>query len=285
MLDRAKGGGAMNTTLCQRWRAGRCRWRPAVEGFDARAYEVAPIADDRTARAFVIETHYSKSYPAARWRFGLYERTGALVGVVVFSVPAHPAVLRPWGPAGAIELGRLVLRDHVPGNAESWTVARCFDLLRVEGVDGVVSYSDPVERVALDGRVVLGGHIGRTYQALNAVYDGRGRASVQHLLPDASVLAPRALSKIRNGERGWRYGVAQLVAAGAREPSVGEDLRAWLAQTLPTVARARKHPGNHRYLFGLTGAGKRTLPAGQPYPRLARPACGVVTAMCERRAA
>jgi hypothetical protein len=273
------------TDNCQRWRAGRCRWRPSAEGFDPRAYEVAPIADDTTARAFVEAHHYAKSYPAARRRFGLYTRRGALVGVAVYSVPMHPAVLRPWRGDDATELGRLVLLDAVPGNAESWFVRRTFDVLAAEGFAGVVSYSDPVRRVALDGRVVLPGHVGTVYQALGAVYTGRGRSQTLRLLPDGSALSGRAVAKIRGGERGWRYAVEQLVAAGARAPAEGEDLRGWLAQALPTVARARKHPGNHRYLFGLTGAGKRALPVGQPYPRFVRPACSVVTATCERRAA
>ena len=42
--------------------------------------DVAPIADDTTARRFVVEHHYSQSYPAARRRFGLYER-GALAKI------------------------------------------------------------------------------------------------------------------------------------------------------------------------------------------------------------
>ena len=54
---------------------------------------MAPIPDDATARACCQRHHFSDTYPAGRLRYGLYERGGALVGVVVLSVPARAAVL------------------------------------------------------------------------------------------------------------------------------------------------------------------------------------------------
>ena len=166
----------MITTVTQVWRARRASYRPAGEPFDPRAYEVAPIAQDAIARAFVVEHHYSGTYPAARRRFGLYQRGGALVGVVVFSVPVRAEVFAPmpreaW--SACAELGRLVLLDTVQSNAESWFVRRCLDALTREGFAGVVSFSDPFRRHALDGTVVHAGHIGGVYQALGARYVGR----------------------------------------------------------------------------------------------------------------
>ncbi len=84
----------MNTRVVQRWRERVGSYRPAGEPFDPCAHEVVAIPDDTTAKRFVVEHHYSSSYPAARWRFGLYER-GALVGVAVYSVPMRAEVLRP----------------------------------------------------------------------------------------------------------------------------------------------------------------------------------------------
>lgn len=83
----------MNTRVVQRWRERVGSYRPAGEPFDPRAHEVVAIPDDTTAKRFVVDHHYSASYPAARWRFGLYER-GALVGVAVYSVPMRAEVLK-----------------------------------------------------------------------------------------------------------------------------------------------------------------------------------------------
>ena len=162
----------MIAAVCQRWRDRRGTYRPAREVFDPRVHDVAEIAQDRVARAFVVQHHYSGTYPAARRRFGLYEG-GALVGVAVFSVPMSYASLRPWGPGDAVELGRLVLLDRVLANAESWFVRRALDALARDGFAGVVSHSDPVARCDVDGRAVFAGHIGTVYQALGAVYTGR----------------------------------------------------------------------------------------------------------------
>ena len=72
----------MIVDVVQRWTGGRATYRPAREVIDTRALDVGAIPDDTTARAFVETHHYSGSYPAARFRFGLHER-GVLVGVAV----------------------------------------------------------------------------------------------------------------------------------------------------------------------------------------------------------
>src|SRR5262245_59609071 len=82
---RAEGGGLMEDRTL-RWRNRSSSFRPAGELIRTADYDVAAIATDREAKAFVERHHYSASYPAARFRFGLY-RQAELVGVAVFSVP------------------------------------------------------------------------------------------------------------------------------------------------------------------------------------------------------
>lgn len=258
----------MLTDVVQRWRDRRGVYRPAGEVIDTRLYEVAPIPDDDTARAFVEQHHYSSSYPAARERFGLYWG-GLLVGVAVFSQPMQEKVLDalPCDHKESVELGRLILLDRVPANGESWMVTRCFELLWKDGYRGVVSHSDPERRVDVAGRVVLPGHAGTIYQALNAVYTGRTKPRTLHLLPDGTVLSDRAMSKIRAQERGHEYAEALLVQAGAK-PRRDDDPRAWLTAWLPRITRTMRHRGNFRYLFGLDRRVRRHLPASLPYPKL-----------------
>ena len=237
----------------QRWYRRLGTWRDASEVIDTRAHEVAEIADDSTPKAFVEEHHYSGSYPAARERFGLYCGP-ELVGVAVFSHPPNEAVLRrlPCERMAGIELGRFVLLDRVPGNGESWFLARCFEHLRKKGLEVLISHSDPLPRRTADGTIVLPGHVGNVYQASNAVYGGRTKARALWLLPDGTVFSERAMSKIRARDRGYRYAVDQLVAHGAERPlDLGQDLAAWLADQLPGVAHRVKHRGNHRYLWAL----------------------------------
>lgn len=249
----------------QRWRHGRDRYRPAGEVIAPREYDVASLVDDETPKAFITEHHYSRSYPAARFRFGLY-RHGTLVGVAVYSHPCNNAVLTnvfPGDPLDAVELGRFVLLDEVPGNGETWFLARTFEQLRKE-VRGVVSFSDPVPRMRADGSVMFAGHIGTIYQAANAAYLGRGTARMLRILPDGTVFNERAISKIRNQERGWRYSAAILERFGASPPGI--DLRGWLAEWLPQLTRPLKHSGNHRYAWSFA---KHTFDR-QPYPKRMR---------------
>jgi len=262
--------------LNQRWREGRARYRPAGETIRPSEYEVERLGE-RWAKAFVTQHHYSGSYPAARFRFGLY-RHCALVGVAVFSQPVRDEVLTGVFATGvardSVELGRFVLLDEVPGNGETWFLARCFEALRRERLVGVLSFSDPVPRRAGAGEVVFPGHLGTIYQAHNGVYLGRGTARTLRILPDGSVLSARALQKVRAAERGWNYVVELLVRHGAPAPRcLGraadvDELRPWLRAVVQARTRPLRHPGNHKYAWALHRSAERFLVGRQPYPKV-----------------
>jgi hypothetical protein len=113
---------------CQRWRQGTHSWSHVRDGgFDARTYHVDVIAEKQPAEEFVLAHHYSRSYPAVKVQFGLYNVSGRhrqLCGVAVFGVPVSTAVLtnplphlRPY--TQSLECSRFVLLDECPGNSDS----------------------------------------------------------------------------------------------------------------------------------------------------------------------
>lgn len=87
------------------------------------------------------------------------------MGVAVFSNPMSQKVLTnifTCDPLESIELGRFVLLDNVPSNAESWFFARCRELLKREGIKGIVAFSDDTPRTTLDTSYpIFAGHIGQ----------------------------------------------------------------------------------------------------------------------------
>jgi len=262
----------MLTAVCQRWRDRRDHYRPAGEVVSTATLDVAPIEQDATVKAFVERHHYAASYPAARFRFGLFDR-GELVGVAVFSDPFPAAVQAARLPGTPIELSRFVLLDRVPANAETWTLARCWDLLRHDA-DMVLSFSDPMPRRSASGSLVFAGHIGTIYQAHNGVFLGQANPRTVRLLPDGHVLSARAIQKIRSGDRGWRYSMRMLVAHGAEpllDPTRGRE---WVATWLPRLTRTARHPGNLRYAWALDRRLRRHMPAGEPYRKFALAAGG-----------
>jgi hypothetical protein len=274
---------------CQRWGPGRAQsWRHVHEGgFDARRYGAAAIGEAE-ARAFILALHYSGTYPAARLRYGMFDLAGdtpALAGAAVLSVPASRGVLTAVFPAlepytQALELGRFVLMDAVPANAESWFIGQVCRLAAAAGLQGIVSFSDPVARARADGTVVFPGHIGTIYQAANAQAAGRSTPRTLTVLRDGTVLSDRAASKIRSQDQGHDYAERQLTALGARPRRAGEPPAAWLDRALAdTGARKIRHPGCHRYCFRL-GATRRARSAvtialpRTPYPKQAGdPSC------------
>ena len=247
----------MDDGLTQRWRHRQQSWRHRSDGgFDRTRYEVAELPDDRTARAFTETHHYSGTYPAARLRYGLYRGT-RLEGVAVLGVPASERVLTKPFPGlvpyrESLVLTRFVLLDEVPANAESWTIARVFELARRAGLKGVLAFSDPVPRRRADGTTVMPGHVGHIYQVSGALYLGRGTARTLTLLPDGTVFDDRAQQKVRDQGQGHRYAEQTLLALGAPARQPGEPPAVWLRRALGAVgARSHRHPGNHTYAFSL----------------------------------
>lgn len=267
-----------DSDTCQRWRDGRHSWRHRSDGgFDKARYDVALIADDTLAKQFVTRHHYSSSYGAAIHRVGLFDQ-GTLVGVAVYSSPMSAKVLTGSFPhldpyTEAVELGRFVLLDEVPANAETFFLAHSFRIIRELGVRGVVSFADPYPRVAEDGTVVSPGHVGTIYQAANG-YHAAQRSTPRTLHVDRAgrVVSARALQKIRKQEQGHEYAERQLVRAGAHAPRAGEDMRAWLRQALTDAGYQRvRHPGNYRYLFAVGRRNERSRSTfgfpSAPYPK------------------
>lgn len=244
---------------CLRWQQRRSslRFLREHERLQPGRYRVGPLAE-AAAKAFVCAHHYSGSLPATRLRYGLWDREDEqLVGACVLSVPVQERVLTKVFPGlepyrQSLELGRFVLLDRVPANAESFFLARAFAQAAADGIRGVVSFSDPLPRRRSDGSVLMPGHVGTIYQAANALYVGRGAAGTLLLLPDGTTLNQRSLQKLRAGHRGRAYVLARLLALGAQPPPEGADVDAWLGRELVAIgARQLRHPGNHRYAFRL----------------------------------
>lgn len=259
----------MITSVTQRWRDRVGSYRPAGETIVTRQYEVARV-ETAVAKAFVLCHHYLMSFPAARRCFGLYW-WGQLVGVAVFCQPLRKEVLAglPGTPQESLVLGRLVLLDEVPGNAESYFIAQCFHELQREGFVGVVSFSDPLPFTTLDGTVKHRGHIGTIYQATNGNYRGQARAEWKWVLPNGRYFQNDCKTKIRHLKEGWRYSAQLLVDFGAPplDPSK-DDPAEWLNAYLPKHARKLWHPGNHDYRWTLNRRHRKHLSPSLPYPKI-----------------
>ncbi|CAB3754293.1 hypothetical protein [Paraburkholderia humisilvae] len=270
-----------DTCPAQRWRLGRDYWRvDRDEGFRKQDYAVDLISDS-IAKRFVVENHYSASYPAAVVRVGLFHGT-ELVGVCVFSVPMNNAAIPKYtglAPSAGVELGRFLLLDSVVRNGESFFIKKAFAALRKARpqVKGVVAYSDPVPRHTADGRIVMPGHVGTIYQAGNARYVGRSASRILHLSASGHALSPRAISKIRRQEQGAQGAEKNLVRLGAPQRRFGQDPAEWLDEVLSSGAFVRlRHPGNHCYVFSLGRPQEkrlleRTFAVARPYPKLLDP--------------
>lgn len=267
--------------VCTRWSLGRPRYRPAGEVIDVSCYGVEPI-NESDAKAFVCKWHYSASYPAARARFGLLRALPhggmELAGVIVFAVPMQNAAISKYlgvEPLAGVELSRLVLLDDVPANGESYFLGQAFKLLRkvLPGVQGVISYADPIRRLAADGTVKKESHRGIVYQAHNGRFLGLSGRRTQYLTRSGDIMSERAISKLRNDERGANYAYQQFLTHGAPKKKSSQTNREYVQEVLKSEIFQRfRHPGNFVYAWPLGSANvKKRLSKGMskslPYPR------------------
>jgi len=109
---------------------------------------------------WLLKKHYAHRIPSISFAFGLYENN-ILKGICTFGTPASSTLLK--GIAGdkyyssVLELNRLVVEsDEI--NITSWFVSKC---LKCFFNKIIVSYADTDQ-----------GHIGKIYQATNALYTG-----------------------------------------------------------------------------------------------------------------
>lgn len=270
----------MITTRSQRWRNQRMSMVGNDNRIDPSQFSVDVISCPRQAKPFIQQHHYSGTFPATRLSCGLF-RNGAggqseLVGVASFSVPmtnkVGPANTGYANPARSTELGRLVLLDDVEANGESWFTSRAFELLISEKpeIESVFSYSDPVRRTDTKGHIILRGHVGEVYQALNAICRGRSSPRTQLVMPNGRIASQRALSKIRNLETGADYAQRQLIDAGAPLRHTGEEPSAWLERIQKHgFFQRHRHPGNWAYVFGMNRKARKHLStlSSVPYPK------------------
>lgn len=255
---------------CQRWKDRRSMFRLVGDRFDPARHSV-DIIERNPAIDFVTSHHYSGTFPTNRLNVGIF-RGRRLAGVATFSVPARGTIpLRAGLPDNhGVELGRFVLLDEVEANAETWFLARAFEALRKEipELRAVVSFSDPVKRMAADGRIVLPGHVGTIYQAFNGRYVGKSKSRTMRLGADGREVPPRAITKLRNGERGDDRTYARLIEMGAPARKPLEDTSTWIDRALASSAfRSFKHPGCHCYVWALDRTARKALPEAKPYPK------------------
>jgi hypothetical protein len=94
-------------------------------------------------------------------------------------------------------------------------------------------------------------HWGCIYKAsTHAERLGRSSSRWLTIAPNGTIISARALSKVRNGERGHAYVRRQIEACGLPAQSPNEYGRAWLERIMPLFTR-EYHPGNLVFSFKL----------------------------------
>ena len=106
-----EAGGLSDGGWCQRWYRRSPAWQHHDgPGFDPSRYAVVDI-DENPARRFVVEHHYSGTWPAARLRYGLIDRTPHLGA---YPNP-DPSALTPLGRVLGLVLGGEQDSQHLLG--------------------------------------------------------------------------------------------------------------------------------------------------------------------------
>lgn len=279
-MDVAESVPSATPGITQRWQERHDSYRSTAERFEPSEWRVDVMTGGReegglrslsvrrgtweVGKDFIVQNHYAASFPQVRVMVGLYRaRDGLFSGVATYG-NAKASQAKKYGDVGLdeiLELNRFVLFDSVPGNAETWFLARATDLAReVHSARGhalkvLLSFSDPVPRRCAAGNLTMPGHIGNIYQAYNAMYAGMSSSKVLHLDARGVAPDPRMLSKIRSldgdGEVGGPTAAVRFVEDHGAPPRKPRETHArWVERALASSAFRRfEHSGNHTYLW------------------------------------
>jgi hypothetical protein len=117
-------------------------------------------------KSFVEAHHYSRSVKGITSSFCFRVMDGnQMVGAAIFGRPAMKDQITKYSENGKfslIELRRFVMLDDAPRNSESRVLGYLIRCLAKEGVERILSYSDPSQ-----------GHIGVIYKAVGFEFIGR----------------------------------------------------------------------------------------------------------------
>ena len=249
----------------------RAHHLPAAErNHPDRGLRVAEIADDTTARDFVITHHYSRSVPAMRFRSDFIAMAPWLASrsflTPVRTPSSHglsrspPGALSSWDALCLLTRSRATPRLiflRVPLNWSGHMALKALLVFQIR-CPGATS----------SARLPSWAHTGIIYQAFNGVYLGRGTARTLRLLPDGRAFNDQSIQKIRKMERGWRSAAAVLEDLGApHAPEEPEARLNWLHSALSGFTRTVRYHGCHQYAWALTRPLKRILPPSLPFPK------------------
>jgi hypothetical protein len=124
------------------------------------------VIEKCVAKKIIIEKHYLHSFSSCRYSFGVFY-DGKLIGCIVYGHPVGRQTVTSiftniiLERDKVLELTRLYIDDGYGTNIESYVIGLTFDILRKDGIDVLISYSDPGV-----------GHKGKIYQATNWIYQG-----------------------------------------------------------------------------------------------------------------
>ncbi len=101
------------------------------------------------AKKYICLNHYAHGcHNGPSPCYGLFEKTGELIGVLMFATPCSENVRASlFGKEykdNVIELHRLHILDVTPKNTESWFISQCLKRLIIDRPQtwGVISFSD-----------------------------------------------------------------------------------------------------------------------------------------------
>jgi len=181
--------------------------------FDEYSIRKLPLS---VARAFISNLHYSGGCAVGSMTWGLFDNpTNELLGAIAFHTPISENVRNSIFGDGicencdhinnehkhkehVTELHRLVTKEKCPKNTETWFISRGLDLLKSykPKYRAVVSFADSTE-----------GHLGKIYQASNAIYYGTSGKSTFYRDQDDVLRPPRNggdnISVEEARSRGW----------------------------------------------------------------------------------
>lgn len=167
------------------------------------------LVEQKIAKQFIIEKHYSHSYPVGCVNLGAYYGE-ELIGIIVFGMSCQAKMASSIVPilnqGDYYELQRLYVDDCTKTGFETWFVSKSISWIKENrpNIVMLVSFADPYY-----------GHVGTIYQAGNWIYTGSNKGGYVYIDENDKVMHARTIAKGKVDksklEKEWRPGKHRYV--------------------------------------------------------------------------
>lgn len=231
-----------------------------------QSLHISPVTDS-IAKSFVLDHHYSNSFKKSILNLALFSEN-SLLGIASFGTSNSSVIFKnlfnvPQNQG--LELTRFVLAPNLPRNTASFFLAKSIKYIKtyLSSFKILISYADPLPRLAPDNSPIHIGHVGYIYQAANFKFIQSSYPKTTHYNFLGQELSNRLVSNLLSSNSHNSSAISYLINISNLLPHHNQFAKDYISSVKSSLNKIRHHG---LYLYALPLHHSVKLP-DNPFPK------------------